>query len=133
MLNFDGRRYSFQALMYPFLSCAGFICFYKCQLLAIHNFLNSPMFAIAISYSCSGYVPGERRVLKHATAGLAGSEVMQCSANRNAGSRTYPVCKPHLFLCVGPDRALHISAQYRWTCSCQGRSVIDSSSYLPEK
>ena len=64
---------------------------------------------MAISCSGGGYVLGERRVLRHAKAGLAGSEVMQCSANRDAGMRTYPVCKPHLFLPVGTDGAMHIS------------------------
>lgn len=41
---------------------------------------------------------GERRVLRHAKAGLAKSEVMHCSTNRDAGTQIYPVCKPHLFL-----------------------------------
>lgn len=52
---------------------------------------------------------GERRVLRLAKAGLAESEVMHCSTNRDAGTQMYPVCKPHFFLCVGKDGAMHIS------------------------
>lgn len=84
---------------------------HKCQLLSLSNFLDSPVFAVAISGSGSGCALGERRVLWHEAAGLAGSEVMQCSANGDAGMRTYPDCKPHWLLPVGMDGAMHVSGQ----------------------
>lgn len=67
------------------------------------------MFAMAIRGSSSGCALGERRVLRHETAGLAGSEVMQCSANGDAGMRMYRACEPHWLLPVGMDGAVHIS------------------------
>jgi len=75
----------------------------------MYNFLNSAVFAMAISYSGGRYALGERRLLRRAKAGLAGSEVIRCSANRDAGMRMYPVCTPRLFLPVGMDGAMHIS------------------------
>lgn len=38
-------------------------------------------------------------MLRHAKAGLAGSEVMRYTANRDAGTRMYPVCKPLVTAC----------------------------------